>query len=107
VPRAGLDHDRVVAAAAAIADAEGLDAVKLARVAAALGVKSPSLYDHVDGRDGLVRGIALLGLAELAADIHAAVHGFATLETSGGFGLDLDVDASFDRLVGMLADGLG
>jgi AcrR family transcriptional regulator len=178
-----LDHDAVVAAAAQIADAEGLDAVTLARVAAALGVKSPSLYNHVDGRDGLLRGIALLGLGELTAalrdaavgrsgadglqaaaqayrdyvkdhpgryaagaitapapddDAHlaaatavldvlrsvlrawslsdddtihalralrAAVHGFTTLESAGGFGLPLDLDASFTRLVAALAAG--
>jgi len=75
VPRAGLDHDSVVAAAAEIADAEGLDAVTLTRVAAALGVKPPSLYNHVAGRGGLVRGIALLGLAELAATLREAAVG--------------------------------
>jgi AcrR family transcriptional regulator len=184
VPRAGLDHDRVVTAAADIADAEGLDAVTLARIAAQLGVKSPSLYNHVAGRDGLVHGVALLGLGELAATLReaavgragrdallataeayrrfvkehpgryaagavvapepgdaahraagaavldvmsgvlraweladderthalrafrAAVHGFATLEAAGGFGLKLDVDASFARLVTALAAGL-
>jgi AcrR family transcriptional regulator len=75
VPRAGLDHDTVVAAAATIADAEGLEAVTLARVAADLGVKAPSLYNHVAGRDGLLRGIALLGLAELATTLRDAAVG--------------------------------
>jgi len=77
VPRAGLDHDRVVVVAAGIADAEGLDAVTLARVAAALGVKPPSLYNHVAGRDGLLRGVALLGLAELADALREAAIGRA------------------------------
>ena len=54
-PGAGLDPERVVDAAAAIADAEGLDAVTLARVAGGLGVRAPSLYNHVDGRGGLLR----------------------------------------------------
>ncbi|HEX5924817.1 MAG TPA: WHG domain-containing protein [Baekduia sp.] len=75
MPRAGLDHDVVVATAAQIADAEGMDAVTLARVAAALRVKPPSLYNHVAGRDGLLRGIALLGLAELAAALRDAAVG--------------------------------
>ncbi len=185
MPRAGLDHDVVVATAAEIADAEGLDAVTLARVAAALRVKPPSLYNHVAGRDGLLRGIALLGLAELAATlreaavgrsgadglqataqayrayvlmhpgryaagaitapapddeehlaagaavldvmrgvlrswslddeqtlhalrgIRSAVHGFASLEAAGGFGIKLDLDTSFQHLVAALAAGLG
>jgi AcrR family transcriptional regulator len=184
VARQGLDRDRVVAVAAVIADAEGLEAVTLARVAAELGVRSPSLYNHVEGLDGLRRGIALLALRELGdalraaatgragtdalvaladayrayarahpgryvltqylprpkdpeldaaagavvqvvldalrayalADedgIHAArafratIHGFVSLESGGGFGLAVDVDESFRRLVAALGAGLG
>jgi AcrR family transcriptional regulator len=43
MPRVGLDSEAVVSAAAELADAEGLDAVTLARVAGRLGVRSPSL----------------------------------------------------------------
>ena len=185
MPRVGLDRDQVVATAADIADAEGLDAVTLARVAAELGVKSPSLYNHVAGRDGLLHGVALSGLDALAAQLReaaigragtealvetaeayrryvkehpgryaagavrapstgdaehvaaasavldvmrgvlrgwdlseeetihalrgfrAAVHGFASLEAAGGFGLELDLDTSFRRLVTALAAGFG
>ena len=45
--RAGLDADAVVAAAAQLADADGLEALTLARLAAVLGIRSPSLYAHV------------------------------------------------------------
>ena len=58
MPRMGLDAERVVDAAAGIADAEGLEAVTLARVAGELGVRAPSLYNHVDGRDDVLRAIA-------------------------------------------------
>jgi AcrR family transcriptional regulator len=75
VPRQGLDRARVVEAAAALADAEGLEAVTLARVAADLGVRPPSLYVHVAGLDALRRGIALLGLRELAAAMREAAVG--------------------------------
>jgi AcrR family transcriptional regulator len=182
--RRGLDRARVVDAAIEIADEEGLDAVTLARVAAALGVRSPSLYNHVDGRDGLIRGVAarstrelatalrraatgrsgaaavqavaqaqrdyarahpgryaatvaapapgdaeheeaardavdvltsVLGAAGLEGDdvIHAvralrsAVHGFAAIEAAGGFGMAIDRDVSFRRLVDAVASGLG
>jgi len=37
-----------------------------------------------------------------ARGLRAAVHGFATLEIAGGFGLPLDLDESFTRLIGML-----
>src|SRR6185437_527132 len=48
IARAGLSTAAVVAAAAEIADAEGLDRLTLARVAAAAGVRTPSLYNHVE-----------------------------------------------------------
>jgi AcrR family transcriptional regulator len=58
MPRRGLDAERVVDAAAQLADAHGLQAVTLARVAGELGVRAPSLYNHVEGRDGLLRAVA-------------------------------------------------
>jgi AcrR family transcriptional regulator len=180
----GLDAGRVVDVAAGIADAEGLAAVTLARVAGDLGVRAPSLYNHVDGRADLLRAIAVIGVRELTAAlreaavgrssadaliaaarayrayarahpgryaatvaaptrgdedhraaateavdvllaimrgwdlegddaIHAvrafrsAVHGFVAIEAADGFGMAVDVDASFDRLVATLAGGLG
>ena len=75
MPRAGLDADRVVDAAARIADAEGLDAVSLARVAAALGVRPPSLYNHVEGHGGLLRRLAVRGVRELTAALRDAAVG--------------------------------
>jgi len=80
VPRRGLDRARVVDAAVALADAEGLQAVTLARIAQALGVKSPSLYNHVDGRDALVRAIALRALAELTDALRRAATGRAGVD---------------------------
>jgi len=184
VARRGLDRSRVVQAAAALADRDGVAAVTLARVAAELEVRSPSLYNHVDGLDDLRRAIAVLAVEELhgtlrdaasgraGADavaaladayrayahahpgryaltqvppapgdeaaqaaaaalvgvvvdalrafalgdddaVHAVrgfraiVHGFVALEAGAGFGLDLDVDESFRRLVATFAAGLG
>jgi len=77
LPRRGLDRARVVAAAADIADADGLEAVTLARVAHALGVRSPSLYNHVAGRDGLLRALAAQSTRELAAAMRRAATGRA------------------------------
>jgi AcrR family transcriptional regulator len=181
--KAGLDREAVVQAAARLADAEGLEAVTPGRVAAVLGVKPPSLYNHVAGQEALRREIALLGLRDLAGrmqraavgkaredaleaiahayrgfarerpGVHAAsrrapdpadaelaeagaavvdvlvavlagfglrgddalhairafraaVGGFAELEAAGGFGLPLDLDESFRRLLAMLISGL-
>jgi AcrR family transcriptional regulator len=38
--------------------------------------------------------------------LRSAVHGFATLETAGGFGIPLDLDESFRRLVATVVAGL-
>jgi len=183
MPRAGLSRAAVVGAAADLVDAQGLDAVTLAAVAAAVGVRTPSLYNHVGGLDDLRCGVALTALRELgdalrdaavgragddaltalahayrayardhpgryaatqrapaAADaelaaagaravdvllavlrgyglagdeaIHAAravrsaLHGFVSLEAGGGFGIPVDLDESFDRMIQALARGL-
>ena len=183
MPRAGLSTAAVVAAAAEIADADGLDRLTLARVAATAGVRTPSLYNHVESLDDVRRRVALLALRDLAdalrdaavgragddalaamADayrayarrhpgryaatqrapaagdeemrtaaagavdvvlailrgyglegddaIHAAravrsaLHGFVALETGGGFGIPVDLDESYARMVRALARGL-
>jgi AcrR family transcriptional regulator len=77
MPRAGLGPDAVVAAAAELADADGLEAVTLARVAERLGVRSPSLYAHVGGLPDLRRRLAARGARELGAELQAAAAGRA------------------------------
>lgn len=72
--RVGLTQDAVVAAAARIADEDGLDAVTLAAVAGRLGVRSPSLYAHVDGLVGLRRQLTILAATALADELRAARH---------------------------------
>lgn len=184
--RAGLSREAVVEAAAKLADEDGLETLSLSVLASRLGIRTPSLYNHVDGLGGLRRELALLGLRELGrrlgraaigktrdeatfaiarayrefvmerpglyaatvrssrlsypedpafqaveretletvlavlasyglngdAALHAArgfrstVHGFATLEAGGGFGIPLDLDASFERLLHTFAAGL-
>ena len=53
-PKPGLTVDRIVATAIAIADAEGLAALSMRRVADRLGVGAMSLYTYVPGRADLV-----------------------------------------------------
>jgi AcrR family transcriptional regulator len=66
VPRAGLTTDRVIRAAADLADESGLNAVTLSAVARGFDVRVASLYSHVAGSDDLREGIARLALDELA-----------------------------------------
>ncbi len=183
MPRRGLDPAAVVEAATRLANEDGLAAVSIAAVAARLGVRPPSLYNHVTSVDALREAVGARAMHELAAAmsrataglagddalhamartqrayahahpgayaatgrivgvsdpdflaggqavvdvllavlrgyglqgdeavhaaraVRAAVHGFITVELSGGFGLPVDLDASFAWTVQALAAGL-
>ncbi len=186
MPRAGLDKAAVVQAAAELVNTQGAEALSLSALAERLKVKTPSLYNHIDGLADLQRELALLNAQQLGDrlanaaigksgahavialanayrayikeqpgvymtslrasrtqtpadhDLQAAedrvvkivmavlsafelkgkdglhavralrsvVHGFATLEVAGGFGLPLDCDESFRRLVNVFIRGL-
>jgi AcrR family transcriptional regulator len=54
-PRAGLSADAIVEAAVRLADAEGLEAVSMARVAHELGFTTMSLYRHVASKEELLQ----------------------------------------------------
>lgn len=185
-PRSNLTKDIVVQAAADLLNAEGRDALSLNRLAEKLGIRAPSLYNHVDGLPGLMRELSILNARNLANRLNDAaigqsgpglvislmqayrsyikefpglylstlrvsgmreevdpelereearslkvalavmasfglqgedalhavralrslVHGFTTLEVSGGFGMPLDLEESFVRLVRMFVAGL-
>jgi AcrR family transcriptional regulator len=70
--RAGR-RDRIVQAAGEIAEAEGWPAVTVRRLADTIGFSQPVLYGHFpDGRDGIVRAVALAGFVQLGALLTAA-----------------------------------
>src|SRR3954447_15916179 len=71
----GLDRARVIQAAAEIADAQGLDALTLARLADRLGVRYQSLYSHVSGPAELHRELHLRYLHQLRDVTRAAATG--------------------------------
>lgn len=182
--RAGLAPASVTEAGAALADEVGFDRLSMGLLAERLGVKTPSLYKHVDGQADLAHRIAVLSANELAdavrdstqgrsggdalvaaatamrayarehpgrydaansaratdlddpfvaasgrlldslaavlrgyrvdpaQEVHAlrmlrsVLHGFATIEVSGGFQLDTDVDESFTWMVALVDRGL-
>jgi AcrR family transcriptional regulator len=184
--RTRLTKTAVVQAAADLINQEGPSALSLNRLAEKLGIRTPSLYNHVDGLPGLQRELALMNARQLADRLGAAaigksgkqlirdvaqafreyvkeypglylstlrasgqqavrdenlmqeeeralkvglavmaslglqgenaihavrafrsmVHGFATLEVAGGFGLPEDCDKSFRWLVEALASAL-
>jgi AcrR family transcriptional regulator len=82
VPRAGLNRAVVVEAAGALADERGLEDLSLTDLAGRLGVRKPSLYNHLAGIEDLRRELALAGLQELGRSLSRAAAGKA-----GGDGL--------------------
>jgi Tetracyclin repressor-like, C-terminal domain len=56
----------------------------------------------------VLRGYGIEGDDALHATraVRSALHGFVAVETAGGFGLPLDIDESFDRLVSLIDAGL-
>jgi len=58
-----LSRDRVVVAALALIDAEGLEALTMRRLGRALGVEAMSIYKHAAGKDDVLDGVAELVMA--------------------------------------------
>ncbi|MFF0751350.1 TetR/AcrR family transcriptional regulator [Streptomyces sp. NPDC004267] len=80
--RPALSRDGIMRAALDLVDEEGAAALSTPRLAARLGVKGPSLYNHVSGRDEILDGIRELILGEMDLDMTvrpwtAAVDGWA------------------------------
>lgn len=168
MPRVGLNREKLVATATAMADESGLSSVSLHSLARYYGVAAPSMYKHVKNLEDLQRAIAHEALVlferalrssgssvkeiagayrqfarshpglyettqlphlfassesqelsnrivshiaqvlpeNLGSDdvihqvriLRSALHGFVSLERSGGFGLPQSLDQSFDEL---------
>jgi AcrR family transcriptional regulator len=75
MPRAGLDAVVVTEAGGTLADEIGLDRLSMSVVAERLGVKTPSLYKHVDGLAALTHRIAVLGATEVGDALRDATQG--------------------------------
>ena len=65
-------HDLIIAAARDLAEAEGWEAVTTRRLAQLVEYSQPVLYSHFDGKDAIVRAVAILGFADLAAELRQA-----------------------------------
>jgi AcrR family transcriptional regulator len=77
VPRAGLTREKIVQAAAKLADDEGFDSLTLAAIARLFNVRLPSIYGHMSSAHDLKKGVALLALQRLAEKMEEAVAGRA------------------------------
>src|SRR5690348_7583431 len=83
--RMGLDQASVVEAAAKLVDEEGIETLTLDRLAKRLGVKSPSLYNHVAGLTGLKHELTLYCLRDVMDHITRATIGKARTEAIFAF----------------------
>jgi len=68
---------RIVAAARAIAESEGWDAVTIRRLAKEIEYSQPVLYSHFVSRDAIVAAVAVEGFKELATVLRTAAEGAA------------------------------
>ncbi len=64
-PRAALSRERALAAAIALADAEGLASLTMRRLARELGIEAMSLYHHVANKEDILDGMVELVFAEI------------------------------------------
>lgn len=85
MPRAGVTAEDVVAAAADIADEIGYDNLTMSLVADRLGIRSPSLYKHIDGLADLQHRIATLAITELGEATRDAMLGTAGPDALAAF----------------------
>ena len=72
-PRIPLSRGRVLQAAIDLADAEGIEALTMRRLAHALGVEAMSLYYHVANKEALLDGV----VDTLILEIEEEMGGFA------------------------------
>ncbi|MDZ7702890.1 MAG: WHG domain-containing protein [Trueperaceae bacterium] len=79
-PRPGLTTERLVDVASTLIEREGPNGLSLARLAKEVGVKTPSLYNHIAGLQGLQRQLRLRGLDTLAETLSRAAMGRAGKE---------------------------
>ena len=64
-PRIPLSRDRVLRAAAAFADENGIEALSMRKLAQAVGVEAMSLYNHVASKEDLLDGMIDLVFSEI------------------------------------------
>ncbi|GHJ19380.1 TetR/AcrR family transcriptional regulator [Streptomyces albus] len=83
--RAGLTVERIVTAAAEMADEVGLDHLNLSALARRFGVKDASLYSHIRGLADLRTRLCVLAAREMTDRIALAVAGRAGKEALFAF----------------------
>jgi AcrR family transcriptional regulator len=119
--RTPLTRERVLRAAIAVADPDGIEALTMRRLGQELGVEAMSLYNHVANKDDILDGMVDLVLGDIdvpppgtpwkqamrqrALSAHATLlaHPWAALQIMSryniGPGMTKHLDATFGRLL--------
>jgi AcrR family transcriptional regulator len=74
---------QILAAARGLIETEGADALTMRRLADELGIKAPSLYNHLPGRDAVVTELVDETLFESGDQLHSALSAPA-IDAAGG-----------------------
>lgn len=83
--RARITREAVLMAAVQVADTEGGEAVTIAAVSKALGIKPPSLYNHIGSLEELRAMVAAYTLRNLNEQLGEAVQGLSGKEAVRAF----------------------
>ena len=65
MPRAQLSRERVLGAAVALADREGIEALSMRNLGQEVGVEAMSLYNHVRNKEELLNGMVDIVFSEI------------------------------------------
>jgi AcrR family transcriptional regulator len=77
-------HAQIVAAARALLEEEGPEALSMRNLAARIGIRAPSLYEHVADKRALEDAIIAAGMHEQGAVLAAAIAGAEDPLTAAG-----------------------
>lgn len=72
ISRPPLNRERILQAAVALADQEGLDALTMRRLGSELGVEAMSLYKHIANKDAILDGIVEQVFGEIEVPVEGA-----------------------------------
>jgi len=73
--KTGLNREKIIEAAVELVNREGIGTLTLNRLARHVGVRPPSLYNHIHGMPGLLRELALFNARQLAEHLGRAAIG--------------------------------
>jgi len=121
--RVPLNRERVLRAAIAVADSEGIRALTMRRLGHELGVEAMSLYNHVRNKDDVLDGIVDLVVSDIAVppsgtpwrtamreralSAHAVLlaHPWAAMQMMSRFNIGPGMTRYLDNTLGRLREG--